>query len=214
MFEIKNVNNKIIYTTNTAASFKEAVQEAVHKGISLNKADLKFQDLSELRIEKADLSESILYRTNFNRSDLSGSNLSLSICDKADFGSAILYKANLSQADFIGANLAYANLFAVNLKDSCLNHSNFYKATLIGADLSEAQCIHTNFCMAQLDSIKLDNAVWTIQIGNTAYLRIDSKEKFTKLYVNDKEVFELNKVFPLDSGPEIINNFIKLLNLS
>ena len=84
--EIKRWDNKEVIFTSTKQTIKEAVEEAVSKGVSLEYANLYNAELSHADLANADLTKADLY--------------------KAD-----LFNANLSNADLSNANLAYAKFY-------------------------------------------------------------------------------------------------------
>ena len=89
--EIKRWDDEKVIFTSTKQTIREAVQEAVSKGVSLEHADLSNADLY-----KADLSHADLYNADLSNADLSNANLAY---------------ADLSNANLSNANLAYANLY-------------------------------------------------------------------------------------------------------
>ena len=96
--EIKNfINGSIIHSfTSKNATIKDAVEDAVKNGISLEYADLRSADLRLADLRLADLSlanlrSADLYSANLRSADLSSANL-----HSADLSFANLYSANLS----------------------------------------------------------------------------------------------------------------------
>ena len=106
----------------------------------LDKADLSRANLSEAKLDKADLS-----RANLREADLSRANLSEAKLDKAD-----LFRANLSEAKLDKADLSRANLSEADLSRANLSEAKLTKADLSKADLSEANLRGANLRWASL----------------------------------------------------------------
>jgi hypothetical protein len=94
MIEIKSVFSELLYSA-AVATLADAVKEAVCKGISLYRADLRGANLYG-----ADLRGANLYGADLRGADLYG----------ADLRGADLYGADLRGADLRGANLYGADL--------------------------------------------------------------------------------------------------------
>ena len=100
---IKNrYTNEIIYTSETATTIKECVEEAVKNKTDLRKANLRKADLSEADLREADLREADLRKANLWKANLSEANLSEANLSEADLN-CIFYntKVNLSQRKYI-----------------------------------------------------------------------------------------------------------------
>jgi uncharacterized protein YjbI with pentapeptide repeats len=130
--------------------------------------DLFRANLSNQWLQGYDLNRADLRFANLTSAILAGANLSLSNLFDAD-----LSGANLTQADLSGANLGLANLNRANLTLTILDHADLGGANLNGAildsailtaakfdfaDLSGARLDHTNLIKAGLDSAKLRGA--------------------------------------------------------
>ena len=121
-------------------------------------------DLSEARLEgadlrDADLSETFLVDADLNHANLSGANLR-----KAGLPSANLGGANLQQASLEGAELTYANLTTANLRNADLYAASLQLTMvsgtiLVGANLRGAKFRGTHFAGAHLAGSDFTNAV-------------------------------------------------------
>ena len=85
------------------------------EGSDLSRAQLKGTNLSGARLDQADLSSSSGFRTNFSRARLRGADLSNAIHGKADLSKALLVGANLSGAYLPEVDLAGADLSGADL---------------------------------------------------------------------------------------------------
>jgi len=93
--KIKDINGDVLYTSETAESMREAVEEAVRADVALLYADL--------------------YGAGLNRADLRGGDLRY-----ADLRWTFLVKADLTDAD-----LRYARLFGARLTHAILTDADF-----------------------------------------------------------------------------------------
>ena len=103
--EIKRWDNSEVIFTSTKQRMKEAVEEAVSKGVSLAYANLRFADLSHTYLSYADLSHAYLSYTDLSNTDLRFANLSNAYLSHADLHNTDLYNTNLSHADLYNAYL-------------------------------------------------------------------------------------------------------------
>ena len=85
-------DNSEIYVS-TKDNVREAVIEAVQKGVSLERANLSEADLSESNLSYANLSEADLSKANLSESNLSETDLSKANLSEADLSEADFYKA-------------------------------------------------------------------------------------------------------------------------
>ena len=99
--KIKNRFTGSVIYESSKNTYKEAVVDALARGVDLSKADLSGADLSE-----ADLSDAILTEADFRGADLRGADLS---------------EADLSDANLSGANLRGAE---IDRKSTRLNSSH------------------------------------------------------------------------------------------
>ena len=99
--------------------------------------------LTELGVEKLDLSDAQLPRAELSGFELAGTNL---------------HGANLSDANLIKANLANANLRKANLHGGNFHGANLSDADLSGADLHGADLRETNLRRADLRETNLRGA--------------------------------------------------------
>jgi hypothetical protein len=102
-------------------------------------ADLSSADVGGARLERADLSDSVLTRASLHECDLSGADLRRALLFGAD-----LTRANLSHADLSGADLSRALLWETIFGDTDLSDA-------IGLD----QCVHRGPSTLDLRSVLL-----------------------------------------------------------
>ena len=130
--------------------------------VNLDRSDLSGADLFEAILKRTLLQESNLTDVNLYRADLSGTSLFLTNLreanlndvnlSRAHIGKADLYKASLDNANLSRANLLKANLNRASLRDANLSWANLWKAELNRADLSKA-----NLWQAKLNDATLTN---------------------------------------------------------
>jgi uncharacterized protein YjbI with pentapeptide repeats len=94
---------------------------------------LYWGDLSNLHLEGADLTSSVLKRANLANANLLHAKMRYAILDQANLKKAILQNANLGNASF-----QHADLEEADLRHVILTKSNFRGANLKKADLREA----------------------------------------------------------------------------
>ena len=116
-------------------SLKEAVENAVVRGVSLANADLTHADLSHTNLRGADLVGARLLRANLHRADLINADLFNANLRGANLTHTSLWAANLNEADLSEANLRYATLFKASLRDANLRGTIFSEADLRGVEI-------------------------------------------------------------------------------
>jgi uncharacterized protein YjbI with pentapeptide repeats len=112
------------------AAFKE------FDGLKLQKRDLRFADLSEAVMPKADLRHVRLQGAHLDSVQLQGTDLKNAELQAVDLGWANLQGADLREANLLGANMDKANLQGAVLSGANLFGANLDKANLQGAVLS------------------------------------------------------------------------------
>jgi hypothetical protein len=113
-----------------------------------NGMDLEEQNLSGLRLHRADFREANLYKGVLRSTELNGA-----LLDKADLREADMELVNLQEAALGGANLAGANLKSAFLKEASL-----FEADLTNANLSDAILTGATLARARLDGANLNGA--------------------------------------------------------
>jgi uncharacterized protein YjbI with pentapeptide repeats len=139
----------------------------------LSGANLRWIDLSEALLARADLQRADLTGTDLRAANLGGANLieahlSQAILREADLreadlGGAVVQRAELRGADLHRANLVAANLLAANLGEAdlhgaVLRGAVLYEANLRQANLSDADLRGANLYKADLREAKLGGA--------------------------------------------------------
>jgi hypothetical protein len=115
--QIKTIYGGLIFEGDFE-TFREAVEAAVRRGISLKNADLS----------NANLSHTNLVCVDFSHADLSNAKLW-----NANLVGANLVGAKLSHAEPWGANLSNANLEDADLSHVDISHADLSDANLVGA---------------------------------------------------------------------------------
>jgi len=138
---IKDSRGRIIHTSSGGATgTKDAVIEAVHKGVDLKGADLARVDLAGADLSRAKLSSSNLCGANLSGSNLSGANLSM---------------VNLSAATMRDTNLEFANLFEANMSRAILNNARMSRSVMYRANLEDAEMSFADLRNAELSGARL-----------------------------------------------------------
>ena len=127
--EIKYCDGKICFSS-TKTTIKEAVIEAIERGVNLSDANLSGANLSD---------------ANLRYANLRGANLSDANLRYANLRYAILIDSTLSGANLRYANLSDANLSGANLRDAILIDSTLSDADLYSADLRGAEMENVKF---------------------------------------------------------------------
>jgi len=100
---------------STKATVKEAAEEAVRGGVSLQGADLQGADLQGADLQRANLQDANLRRADLQGANLQGANLRRADLQDANLQGADLRRANLQGADLRRADLRRADLQRANL---------------------------------------------------------------------------------------------------
>lgn len=115
--------------------------------------DFRHLDLSDINMEKADLSGSIFTRVILKKANLSGAKLTGSNLAEANLSGANLTDADLTDADLTAANLTDADLSGATLEDAILEGANLAQAVL-----RKIKGANADFTKAVLDGAMFDNA--------------------------------------------------------
>lgn len=149
MIEIKNTKGKVIFISESAATIKEALEEAISRNVDLYEANLSDIDLAHIDLHNANLMYADFTYTNLYKANLENANLVGS-----SFFSANLYKANLYHANLCDTNLRDASLRKANLTYANLINADLRKTNLIDADLHEAYIHYANLFGTNLKNTK------------------------------------------------------------
>ena len=117
--EIKNIHGEVIYTyEGENATIKDAVEDAVKKGVNLTRANLEYANLRYANLYHANLEGANLYRASLIRANLEGANIKDANFKGVNLYRANLYGVNLYGANFFNANLSQANLYGTKLENA------------------------------------------------------------------------------------------------
>ena len=184
MVEIKNKKGGTIFTSSSALTLGEAVEEAVRRKVSLSEADLRFADLSH-----RDLSWGDFIRADLSGAFLSGTNLSLARLDYANLSGANLFRSNLScsicyGARFDRANLVEADLTGASLTAAILSEAQLTRTKLKGACLERAVGDGERIVTLRMDKVHLvatRQRVWLncTELGTEEFLGEISYKRFS-----------------------------------
>ena len=121
--------------------------------------DLRYAELSGVKLQDADLSDINLSNANMSGAFLSNIDLSDAWLPKVNMSEAILWGANLSGARLESANLSNARLESANLSGPTqLENANLSGANLEGARLCDAHLLGADLSDAMLSDIDLSGA--------------------------------------------------------
>ena len=120
-------------------------------------------DLSQAKLQRADLAGVMLDFSNlsgvdFEFASLSGASLNSADLSGADFEGANLSEAHLNSADLSGADIAFADLTKADLQHADLTSAECAPAHLIDADLRYADLTGAIVAHADLTGANLSNA--------------------------------------------------------
>ena len=143
MIEIKSRDGRVLYTAQSAADVRAALEEAVKASANLGGANLGGANLRDAYLGGANLSDAYLGGANLSDANLSDANLSDANLSDANLGGANLRDANLSGANLRDANLGGAYLSDANLRGAYLRDAYLRDAYLGGAKNAELAIAQT-----------------------------------------------------------------------
>jgi hypothetical protein len=153
------------------------------RGVNLWGRFLYGLDLSNCRLDDAELVRTDLRDVNLSKSSLNGASLTLS-----NLADAICIGTEFRQATLTGAYLGGASL-----RGCCFHNANLSSATLTHADLSGATLVDTSLESARLDRTVLANTVFrNCELNHASFL--DARLEGTRIldcsasYVNAKRI--------------------------
>lgn len=178
MIKILHRNGDPLYTSTTAATTKEALQEVIGNSLSLKGADLRNADLAGID----------LFRVTFEQADLRGASLHLSNLQECSFvesemDNVIFTRANMAHTKFIDCNLPHAlfdhaalfHCFAkkcfapsvsfanTSLRQFTVLRSDLSAASFLGASLlDDSRLIAVQMKGANLDRLKINQTEVTM----------------------------------------------------
>lgn len=132
-------------------------------GADLSEMSLNRADLSYARLDGANLTNVFLIQADLDRSELPDANLSGAYLQSATFLGAFLDRATLTDACFVDADLTDAHLSSADLTRADLTRALFCtadldEANLTGADLTDAELIGAILTDANLTDANLTGA--------------------------------------------------------
>ena len=135
--------------------------------------DLAGADLSGMKLNEVNFSDTDLRRTDLTQTDFRGGNLvradlrtanikkasfNLAKLSEANFSEAYIRESDLSETDLRKAYFIRTDLVRVDLWEANLNRADFRWAYLIGADLKRANLIDADLRWAYLSEVNLSEA--------------------------------------------------------
>lgn len=125
MVVIKDIDGKVLHTEKDADKYSGLWL----KGVNLDKADFRGQDLSCAGFEACSMrgavfADAVLHDVAFLDCDLSGCDFSEMFLDGASFSMSNLTGCNFSNADCSHVDFSWANFEDVNLDDATLDGSS------------------------------------------------------------------------------------------
>ena len=150
---------------------RERVQAAAAAGESMEGADLRRRDLSDLDLSGAKLKGALLSETVLKGTKLYDADLRGALLVKADLSGASLGIAKLGEADLTGVTAPGLDLWRAEMPGAI-----FDQAMLAGARLDEAQAEAASFREADLTGAKLGRANFTRALLTGAVLeKVDAR---------------------------------------
>ena len=142
---------------------------------NLSKATFRGANLTGVDFRGANLQGANLMGTNLTGVDLRGANLQGVILGSADlsgfdFQGADLSGANLQGAYLNQANLSNTNLLGANLIYAKLRNANLFGANLTDVKLMSAICLYANFTLSDLTRAKVNGADFSFAKFNQTIL--------------------------------------------
>ena len=143
LIQIKNwITGHVIFESDKENStFKDAVEEAVRRGISLREADLRCADLHGADLRNADLSYTVLRHSNLSGANLRGADLSHTVSIGTNLTGADLTGAEIRSCHFSEAD--FTNTIMPDLPMTCPDTGSFigYKKILNTKEYNDRQFI-------------------------------------------------------------------------
>jgi len=140
---------------------RKRVQACAANGESMEGADLRKLDLSELDLSGAKLGDAILTGVSLHKTILYNADLNGATLAKTDLREAVLNDANLADTDltaakadkagFRSATLTGALFVKATLTGACFDEAKAAKASFLGADLTSASFIRADLTGARVD---------------------------------------------------------------
>jgi energy-coupling factor transporter ATP-binding protein EcfA2 len=148
-------------------------------GANLNKVDLRYADVYQAFVVKA----------NMRNSDLRGANLRESDFRNADLRGANLKGADIRQGNFQGADFREGILVDVDLGDANLRDSQLGLADFRGADFSNAQLAGADLRCTDLRGLKKRPSIEELKTVKTLYRAQMDEDVRQQLQQTKKELF-------------------------
>jgi serine/threonine protein kinase len=169
-------DGKVLFADPSAKDLKEAVVHAAERKISLSHADLRDAELTQIRLNSADLSfadltgarlvQAKLTDVDLHNAILSGSRLTQATLMRVDMRNVKLDSSDLTQCRAPAINLSGADLSSVRMvqagleNSSCVN-TNFSYGMIGQANFDGANCSYANFTGVRTDHDQFRNAIMT-----------------------------------------------------
>lgn len=165
---LKNTKGEIIYSDPNAKTTKEALQNALDKGVNLMFVDLRGQNLKG---------------GDFKDANLTGADLSYAQLDGTNFDYAHLPYASFNEADLKGASF----------KDAVLHHADFSNAKCHGATFDNADMLNCQFTDADLKGASLSYTLLNEDIREAKNIPVEVQEQLSKQQVAQQEEPQMDK---------------------
>lgn len=129
----------VSHTTGIPKQPSKLDAPSVISSYNKGRRDFGEQNLSNLNLQKANLSGGNFHQANLTQTNFQGANLSNSDFGRTSLSGAMLRDANLVRAYLSYADLAGADLRGADLSFAYLNYANLRGANLCGANLTGAK---------------------------------------------------------------------------
>ncbi len=151
IIEIKHRWTGAVLWSGEATSLRDAVEQAVRAGASLDGASLDGASLDGASLNRASLDDASLDGASLDDASLNGASLDGASLNRASLDDASLNDDSLDGASLDGASLNRASLDGASLDDASLDGASLDDASLNGASLNRASLDGASLNRASLD---------------------------------------------------------------
>lgn len=157
MQSLHDVTGHVLYQSNTAKTFREALVEAVKLRIPLPRLNLDNRDLTGLtQLAGLRAPGASCRNTNFSKCNLEGAYMPESNCTGANFS-----LAHAPEADLSGSDVTEAKMVGTNLTGGTLDGIHGKAVRASEAILDFASVRHADLLAINLDQASMISADWT-----------------------------------------------------
>ena len=147
------------------------------QGWALNRFDLSYCNLSECKLQGADLRNALLVGSDLRSAKLNGANLQYAILEYTNFAFAELIGVDVRSAYSQGAILVGAKLQCANIEGAQMNGADLSGISMQGTNASKAQLNRVNLSFAKMQHSNLSQAELSDAILSSATLEEANLER-------------------------------------